>query len=221
MGHLDRETTASETSATGDSEKSCMVENASFADQSEECVSSDNDESLPEGNAEVQLVESHTTEERSLTSLIAELIDLKANRHCNLQGSTDELPVTDAPITELATEDDESANAQLHGDSVLNAGAAPFQPSGEKTQKKQASQKKAVAGRAANQAAHAQLQYQAALQQYQAMQAQIHYQTAAHVQMTQMAYLQRLQSAQMAQYQYQAACQAQMSKTITGQRRAR
>merc|ERR1712151_1338974 len=220
MGHLDRETTASETSATGDSEKSCMVENASFADQSEECVSSDNDESLPEGNAEVQPVESHTIEERSLTSLIAELIDLKADRHCNLQGSTDELQVTDAPITELATEDDESANAQLHGDSVLNAGAAPFQPSREKTQKKQASQKKGVEGRAANQAAHAQLQYQAALQ-YQAMQAQMHYQTAAHVQMTQMAYLQRLQSAQMAQYQYQAACQAQMSKTSTGQRRAR
>lgn len=186
-------------------------------DHCNESVLSDADESLSQSNPAEQSVEVQTIGERSLTSLIAELIDLRTKQQCSMQEKTDKAPATGASSTELAAKEGSPAELGLDVEqalahSALSVRAAPFQPSIDKKKKTQVSQKKGVQGCSPS-------QMQAAAMQYQAAYAQIQYQAAAQAQMAQLAYLQRFQSAQMAQYQA-AYWQAHMNRMKMGQRNA-
>lgn len=150
------------------------------------------------------IVEANPSEDKSLTELIADLIQLRGKPDCQPHDEHIADAHAVATISSVAAQE---ANA-TH--STLNVDAAPFEPpKAQNTSKPKRSSKKHAAP---NTHAYPTSHVQAAALQYQATQAHM-------AQMAQMAYLQRLRSAQLAHYQT-AYLQAHVNQMRLAQRYA-
>jgi hypothetical protein len=202
--HVESESARGSEHADSDSLGEC--ESVGLTRHPQECMSSGDQKREPDSSSDFEepIVETGPSEAKPLTDLIADLIQLRAKQY----GQTQEESVADAHAA--ATISPAAAQEANASHCTLNVDAVPFEPlKAQNTAKPKRSSKKHAAQ---NSRACPTSHLQATALQYQATQAHM-------AQIAQMAYLQRLRSAQMAQYQA-AYLQAHVNQLKLAQRYA-